>query len=61
MKKFKITIPRTFKEEYEMELEADQAIIALDIARTMTEKRNQTSTNGQYSVIEIEEMTNEQS
>jgi len=52
--KFKITIQRVIKEEYDMELEADGAMAAFDQARQMVNTRNQASTSGKYSVIKVE-------
>lgn len=56
MATFKITIERSVKEIYEMELEASEAMVAFDQARQMVKARNQTSAVGTYSVIKVENM-----
>lgn len=54
-KKYRITIQRVLKEEYEMELEAEGLMPALDQARSIVSTRNEQLTSGKYSVIRITE------
>lgn len=56
MPKYKITIRRTLKEDYDMELEGNNTMEVFDQAREMARVRNETSNNGVYSVIKIEDI-----
>jgi hypothetical protein len=54
--KYKIIIQRVVKENYEMVLEGEDTMTALDQAREMVKTRNATSTSGVYSVIKIDDI-----
>jgi hypothetical protein len=55
MTKFKVTVQKSFHEEYEIELDAGGVMAAFDEVRKMTDKRNKASTDGsRYSVIKVE-------
>lgn len=54
--KFKVVVQRVVKEQYDMELDSDGIMNALDQARDMVKDRNARSTSGQYSVIKIDEI-----
>jgi hypothetical protein len=53
-KKFKVTIKQVIEEEYEMTLEDDSIVKALDEARRLVEVRNKTSKHGKFHVTKIE-------
>lgn len=55
MPKFNVTVERMVKEEYQMTLQTDTAMQALDQAREMAKARNKTSLSGHYSIIKVEE------
>jgi hypothetical protein len=57
--KFKITIERILKEEYEMELEDDTIMGAFDEARKLTTARNVTSQIGRFFITKIVEVKDE--
>lgn len=57
--KYKITIRRQLIEDYEMVLENDNLMAALDEARRQVTCRNERSKIGKYSVIKIEEVKKE--
>lgn len=52
---YTITVERVVKEQYDMILEAETSMQALDEARQMCVVRNKRSTSGTYSVISVEE------
>lgn len=54
--KFKVVVQRVVKEQYDMELDSDNIMNALDQARDMVKSRNEKSTSGKYSVIKIDEI-----
>ncbi len=54
--KFKVVVQRVVKEQYDMELNSDTIMNALDQARDMVKVRNERSTSGKYSVIKIDEI-----
>lgn len=56
MSKFHITVQRVIKEEYDMELEAENLVSALDQAREMVRIRNERINDEQYSVTRIEDV-----
>ena len=56
MSKFRITVQRVIKEEYDMELEAENLVSALDQAREMVRVRNERINDEQYSVTRIEDV-----
>jgi hypothetical protein len=57
--KYKITIERHLKEEYEMELEDETIMGAFDTARKQVADRNVTSRIGRFSVTKIKEVKDE--
>ncbi len=52
--KFKITIKQVIEEEYEMTLEDESIVGALDEARRLVAIRNKTSKHGQFHVTKVE-------
>ena len=54
MPKFNITIERSIKEIYQMELEGDNVMSAFDRARDIVRTKNENSTDGMHSVVKIE-------
>jgi hypothetical protein len=54
MANFKITIQRVVREDYEVEIEADDIMLAFDMATSMVAKRNERTNNGKFYVTKIE-------
>lgn len=52
--KFKIVITQVIEKEYEMILENDNVMQALDEARSLVEIRNKSNKNGQFFVTKID-------
>lgn len=59
MAKFKVTIERVILEQYEMTLEDDSIVHALDEARALVDTRNAKSKGGYFHVTKIETQRNE--
>jgi len=52
--KFKITIRRIQAEDYEMELESETIVTALDEIRRIIKARNKSNINGTFHLYKIE-------